>query len=188
MSRDAGLRRPVQQGPAAARQRRPAQAGRRSVARRLRRRKLTIKGIDDAAQLVVTATLNDGRLQDLSGDVQYASPTPRRRRVLPTGRVLPLANGTTEVVAKFGDKTVTVPVTVKHADENLPINFANQIVPIFTKLGCNCGGCHGKAGGPERLPPVAARLRAGPRLHDAREGRPRPAALPRRAGRAACCC
>ena len=32
-------------------------------------------------------------------------------------------------------------------DANLPINFANQIVPIFTKLGCNSGGCHGKVGG-----------------------------------------
>ena len=27
------------------------------------------------------------------------------------------------------------------------INFANQVVPIFTKLGCNAGGCHGKASG-----------------------------------------
>src|SRR5262245_64415140 len=32
-------------------------------------------------------------------------------------------------------------------DTQLPINFGNQIVPIFTKLGCNSGGCHGKAGG-----------------------------------------
>ena len=39
----------------------------------------------------------------------------------------------------------------ERCDENLPINFANQIVPIFTKLGCNCGGCHGKAQRPERL-------------------------------------
>jgi hypothetical protein len=28
-----------------------------------------------------------------------------------------------------------------------PINFANQIVPIFSKAGCNSGGCHGKSGG-----------------------------------------
>jgi hypothetical protein len=28
-----------------------------------------------------------------------------------------------------------------------PINFANHIVPIFTKTGCNGGGCHGKSGG-----------------------------------------
>lgn len=28
-----------------------------------------------------------------------------------------------------------------------PLNFANDIVPIFTKAGCNSGGCHGKASG-----------------------------------------
>jgi hypothetical protein len=28
-----------------------------------------------------------------------------------------------------------------------PLNFSNQIVPIFTKAGCNAGGCHGKSGG-----------------------------------------
>jgi len=28
-----------------------------------------------------------------------------------------------------------------------PINFTNRIVPVFTKLGCNSGGCHGKASG-----------------------------------------
>ena len=29
----------------------------------------------------------------------------------------------------------------------VPINFPNQIVPIFTKTGCNGGGCHGKSAG-----------------------------------------
>src|SRR2546425_85685 len=28
-----------------------------------------------------------------------------------------------------------------------PVNFPNQIVPIFTKAGCNGGGCHGKSSG-----------------------------------------
>ena len=28
-----------------------------------------------------------------------------------------------------------------------PVSFPNQVVPIFTKLGCNGGGCHGKAAG-----------------------------------------
>jgi hypothetical protein len=108
---------------------------------------LTIKGLDDAAQLVVTATLKDGKLQDLSSDVEYSVADGKTARVLSTGRVLALANGSSQVVAKFGDKSITIPVTVKHADENLPINFPNQIVPIFTKLGCNSGGCHGKASG-----------------------------------------
>src|SRR5205823_11337077 len=33
------------------------------------------------------------------------------------------------------------------AGEERAINFANQIVPIFTKAGCNGGGCHGKSSG-----------------------------------------
>jgi hypothetical protein len=32
-------------------------------------------------------------------------------------------------------------------DTGKPINFANQIVPLFTKAGCNGGGCHGKSSG-----------------------------------------
>ena len=35
---------------------------------------------------------------------------------------------------------------VAHADER-PLNFANDIVPIFTKASCNSGGCHGKSSG-----------------------------------------
>lgn len=30
---------------------------------------------------------------------------------------------------------------------NAPVSFANEVVPIFTKLGCNTGTCHGKTGG-----------------------------------------
>src|SRR3989440_10222017 len=58
-----------------------------------------------------------------------------------------MANGSTEITAAFGDKTVKIAVSAEKCDVNLPINFANQIVPIFTKLGCNSGGCHGKASG-----------------------------------------
>jgi hypothetical protein len=108
---------------------------------------IKLNGLDDAAQLVVTATLNDGRLQDLTSDVEYAVADNKVARVLPSGRVLPLTNGSTQIIAKFGDKAVNLPVSVLHADENLPINFPNQVVPIFTKLGCNSGGCHGKASG-----------------------------------------
>jgi hypothetical protein len=106
-----------------------------------------LKGMDDSAQLILTASLAGGREQDLSGDVPYAVANPGVVRVTPAGRVVPLANGTTEVTATYGDKSVTVAVSVESCDVNLPINFANQVVPIFTKLGCNGGGCHGKSGG-----------------------------------------
>jgi hypothetical protein len=109
--------------------------------------KIALKGGDDAQQLVITATVNDGHLQDLSTDIKYEVGDNKIVRVTSTGRVIPLANGRTEITAVYGDKRVHVPVTAEAVDENLPINFANQIVPIFGKLGCNSGGCHGKASG-----------------------------------------
>lgn len=108
---------------------------------------LRLRGGDDAAQVIVTATLTTGRLQDLTGDVVYSVANPEIARVTPSGRVLPLANGQTSIVAKYHEREVTLPVEVSGMGENLPINFANQVVPIFTKLTCNSGGCHGKASG-----------------------------------------
>jgi hypothetical protein len=108
--------------------------------------KVTLKGQDDSAQLIVTAQLA-GRMQDLTGNVAYKIADTAVAKITPEGRILPLANGATEIVATFGDKRVAIPLKTEAMDENLPINFANQIVPIFTKLGCNGGGCHGKSGG-----------------------------------------
>ncbi len=109
--------------------------------------KIALKGSDDTRQLILTATLPDGRQQDLTGDVRYEVADSKVVSVTDSGRVVPRANGSTAITARYGDKAVTVPVTSTAVGENLPINFANQIVPIFTKLGCNSGGCHGKASG-----------------------------------------
>jgi len=99
--------------------------------------KVALTGSDDAAQLVVTATLADGRLQDLTGEVQYAVADGKTAAVTSAGRVLPRANGASEIIATFGGKAVKLPVEVKHLGENLPLNFTNQVVPVFTKLGWN---------------------------------------------------
>jgi hypothetical protein len=109
--------------------------------------KVSLRGFDAAAQLVLTATLTGDREQDVTGDVQYEVADRRVVRVTSGGRVIPLADGDTEVTARYGDRAVRVPVHAEAVDESLPINFPNQIVPIFTKLGCNAGGCHGKASG-----------------------------------------
>ena len=109
--------------------------------------KIALKGADDASQLIVTAELSSGRSQDLSGDAQYSVADEKVAHITKSGRIIPVGNGSTTVTAKFLDKSVTVQVTAAHIGENLPINFGNQVVPVFSKLGCNSGGCHGKASG-----------------------------------------
>jgi hypothetical protein len=109
--------------------------------------KLTLRGADDAPQLLVTGTTEANRSVDLTGDAAYAVSDPAVARVDREGRVFPLKNGSAEITATVSGKTVKVPVVVTGTETARPINFANQIEPILTKLGCNSGGCHGKIQG-----------------------------------------
>jgi hypothetical protein len=104
-------------------------------------------GADDSRQLIITGALIKDGQQDLSGDVAYQVADPAIARVTSSGRVLPLANGKTTITASYGPHKTMIAVESASMDVDLPINFANHIVPIFTKLGCNSGGCHGKSGG-----------------------------------------
>ncbi|MBV9125278.1 MAG: DUF1553 domain-containing protein, partial [Planctomycetes bacterium] len=53
-----------------------------------------------------------------------------------------------QITVQFaGAAPVRAGVTVTNLTEEPPVDFAGQVVPVFTKLGCNAGGCHGKASG-----------------------------------------
>ena len=108
---------------------------------------IDLRGADDARQLVLTATLDAGKLQDLSGAATYEVADPKVVAISAAGRVTTLADGSTDILARFGEARVRIPVVVRQYAEVRPISFANQVVPIFTKLGCNSGGCHGKLAG-----------------------------------------
>lgn len=107
--------------------------------------RVRLVGPDDSAQLVVTASLAE-RDQDLTGHVRYTIANPKVVKVTEAGRVIPLGDGVTEITATFGGNSAKIPVTVQSI-EKAPIDFGRQIVPLFTKLGCSGGSCHGKIGG-----------------------------------------
>ncbi len=106
---------------------------------------VTIRGADDAPQLLVTAS--GVRPLDLTATASYAVSNPAIVRVEKDGRVYPLANGSAEIVATHAGQSAKATVTVTGMEAARPINFANHIEPVFTKLGCNSGGCHGKIQG-----------------------------------------
>ena len=54
--------------------------------------------------------------------------------------------GQITVETESGEKA-SIPFEVKNAALEKQVNFSNSIVPLFTKHGCNGGGCHGKSGG-----------------------------------------
>src|SRR5207245_581122 len=51
---------------------------------------IALKSADEAAQLLLTAELSGGRLQDLTGDVKYEIADSKIVRVSTAGRVMPI--------------------------------------------------------------------------------------------------
>jgi hypothetical protein len=109
---------------------------------------LRLRGADIRRQVIVTAQLEDGSLIDYTRRVSYQVSPAGIVQVSNGGLVTPLADGTAKVTAKSNEgPSADLAVVVENSKRVRPINFANQIVPIFTKAGCNGGGCHGKSSG-----------------------------------------
>ena len=103
----------------------------------------TLRGGDALQRLLV---LNRAGA-DESRRVAYRSSDPSVASVTLDGVVSPRGDGSAEIIATLGDQSVTARVTVEGFGVERPVGFRNQVLPIFTKAGCNTGGCHGKASG-----------------------------------------
>jgi hypothetical protein len=56
-------------------------------------------------------------------------------------------DGATELSVEFGGRKVVVPVKVEKANVQPAISFKRDVMPVFTKAGCNAGACHGSSRG-----------------------------------------
>jgi hypothetical protein len=108
----------------------------------------TLAGRDSGQQLLVTGRYAGGLVRDLTDRVTYSADPPDTVAIDANGYVTPRQEGRAVIKAEApGGVTVTATVSVTHLVEDVPVHFQSEVVPVFTKLGCNAGGCHGKAGG-----------------------------------------
>ncbi len=107
-------------------------------------KKAKLLGPDANLQLVVY----NSDLQDMTREVVYTSAPDNLISISDSGKVIPLGNGDVTITAT-DDKGLTgkLDLVVERFETPQPINFPNEIVPLFTKHGCNGGGCHGKSEG-----------------------------------------
>lgn len=110
-------------------------------------KELALAGRDARLQLLVTGNTKDGQKIDLSREVTFTAK-PDGIVKFEGSLVVPLADGTTTIIAKTetGQEARTTANVTQMGHEAL-ISFPGKIMPIFTKLGCNGGGCHGKVAG-----------------------------------------
>jgi hypothetical protein len=113
--------------------------------------KLILSGADARLQLIISAefkTKKGAVTRDYSRNVTYTTAPAGILKVSTSGLVTPVKTGKASVIAKTNDgSSVSVEISAVAVEATPDIHFTNRIVPIFTKLGCNGGGCHGKSGG-----------------------------------------
>ena len=109
---------------------------------------LRLKGAGGRQQILATAQFNSGAVRDYTRKVSYSVSPEGVVQITKSGLVLPRGDGSAVITARSPEgMSATLSVSVEQSGTVPPINFANQIVPIFTKNGCNGGGCHGKSSG-----------------------------------------
>ena len=108
---------------------------------------LVLTGAGARRQLVVTGTDTSGQRHDHTREVAFEVNPSGHARIGSDGFLEPLADGELTITARLGSAVATLPLRVERIGVELPVSFTNEIVPIFTRLGCNSGGCHGKADG-----------------------------------------
>jgi hypothetical protein len=103
--------------------------------------------MQEGRQLLVSGPGADNRARDLTRKATYRVNPAGIVRVTPEGYVRAVGKGATTITVEVDGRRRAVSVAVRDFDEGRPLHFANDIVPLLTRHGCNAGGCHGRASG-----------------------------------------
>lgn len=88
-----------------------------------------------------------GDQADVNIRTDYKSLNEKVARVDNKGFVEPTGDGETFIQVTNSGKSAKIPVKVSGYSQGRPVDFKTEVVPLLSKLGCNAGGCHGKASG-----------------------------------------
>jgi len=100
----------------------------------------------DQQSYIAVMMRDDGVTLDISERVEW-SLAGAAVATINGQALLPVADGTAELVANYNGATRKIPVKVANATTRFPISFDNDVMPVLTRTGCNTGSCHGAARG-----------------------------------------
>lgn len=98
-------------------------------------------------QLLITGERHDGRLIDLTRTAHVVIRQESHFAEYIGTSIHACSNGAGVVTISHGALSTTCEFDVKGVESFPPVHFALDVVPILSKLGCNSGGCHGRASG-----------------------------------------
>ncbi len=98
-------------------------------------------------RLLVYGNAKGTRVVDLTRSATFRTQSPAVVEISRDGNLRAVADGHGSVEVVVGKHKVQVKVKVSESTIPRTLNFENDIIPIFSRYGCNASGCHGKAEG-----------------------------------------
>jgi Protein of unknown function (DUF1553)/Protein of unknown function (DUF1549) len=101
---------------------------------------------DDAGLQLLAARKEAGSVRDLTRDVNWSIEPPGLADIEQGGYLRPVAAGDAVVIAAYAGQTASAKIKLEPRSSR-PWDFGHDIMPVLSRLGCNTGGCHGRAAG-----------------------------------------
>lgn len=100
----------------------------------------------DYRQLLVSGKLDTGESVDLTRHAQASVASPCVT-ISSDGLVRPKADGESQIEFKFRGLSAQASVKVSGIASTPPVSFVRDVQPVFSRMGCNQGTCHGAKDG-----------------------------------------
>ena len=109
--------------------------------------KVALETKRDFHRLIVFATFRDATTRDVTAYANLKISDPKVAQFDGYSLHAVANEGTAEVQAEIGGLQAKIPVVVKDGQQDRPVSFRLDVMPVFMRGGCNQGGCHGAARG-----------------------------------------
>jgi hypothetical protein len=109
--------------------------------------KSKLSGRHSNQQLLVESVMDGRFVGDKTGEASFASSNHEVATVDENGRIHPVADGEATITSMIGGQSATATVAVEGMSRDAVRSFRNDVQPVFAKIGCNAGACHGALAG-----------------------------------------
>ncbi|MDB6034139.1 MAG: hypothetical protein JWM16_4477 [Verrucomicrobiales bacterium] len=108
--------------------------------------KISLSGPAAYQQLLIERWDGQHLTGQLTNGIKIRVSDPKVVRV-DGNTVLPITNGTAQIVVTVGTQTASAEVEVSGMQKTFEWSFRNHVQPVLARMGCSSGACHGAAAG-----------------------------------------
>jgi hypothetical protein len=108
---------------------------------------ITLTGPQATQRAIVLRVEDNAIVGDVTSRAEFFSSNPKIATVDENGVVKAVGDGEVNISAAAEDMRAVVKVKVEKTKQAQAVSFANHVIPVMTKIGCNSGACHGALAG-----------------------------------------